>query len=465
MVVGLRLISAGAWSEVLSDTPNLLFVFGDQWRQQALGCMGDPNVRTPRIDAFADESANCVNATSGYPVCCPWRASLLTGQYPLTHGMIVNDQSIRSSHVSIADAFNAAGYHTGWIGKWHVDGHGRTACVPPERREGFAFWRGFECCHDYNHSFYWDDDGRKHQWEGYDAEAQTRMACDYLAERRRDRAPFAMFISWGPPHNPYQTAPARFGALYDPARLTLRPNVPVERHDAIRADLAGYYAHCTALDECFGQLLDQLAGLGLDDNTIVVFTSDHGDMLGSHGLNRKQHPHAESINVPLLVRLPAGRGNAGGRKVDSLLGAADMMPTLLGLCGVPIPDTVEGVDFSPAIRGERDVDDGGVLLACYRPFHEIHYRKGFHEYRGLRTARHTYVRHLTGPQLLFDNIADPYQLRNLAAEPGHAGTIRELDQMLQRKLDRLGDRFESGHDLARRYNIRLNELDDVVIVP
>src|SRR5690606_12236132 len=107
---------------------------------------------------------------------------------------------------------------------------------------------------------------------------------------------------------------------------------------------------------------------------------------------------------------------------------------------------------------------GGALLTCYRPFHEIHYRTGFREYRGLRTERYTYTRTLDGPWLLFDNVEDPYQLRNLVGDPQHADTVRELDRALQRKLDRLGDRFESGHELARRYNIALNEKDDVAIL-
>ncbi|MBI1335706.1 MAG: sulfatase-like hydrolase/transferase [Phycisphaera sp.] len=446
----------------MSSRPNLLFVFGDQWRRQALGCTGDPNVKTPHIDRFHSQSVDVKNATAGWPVCCPWRASLITGQYPLTHGIFVNDQSLRSERVSIAGAFNAVGYHTAYVGKWHIDGRGRSACVPPDRREGFGLWRAYECSHDYNNSYYWDDDCVKHKWEGYDAIAQTDFVIEYLRDPERKKQPFAMFLSWGPPHNPYDTAPEKYRAMYDPRKLVLPDNVPTEVEGQARKELAGYYAHCTALDDCFGRLLATLEETGQADNTIVVFASDHGDMIGCQGLWRKQHPYAQSVGVPMFIRWPAGLGTKA-RTVHTPMNVVDYMPTLLGLCGAPIPDTVEGDDLSPILRGEKPDDPGrGVLLACYRPFHEIHYTKGFKEYRGLRTARYTYARTLDGPWLLFDDQQDPSQKNNLVNDPAHAATLKKMDTALSAKLDEIGDAFEDGHELARKFGIRLNKEDDVV---
>ncbi|MGB1717243.1 MAG: sulfatase-like hydrolase/transferase, partial [Candidatus Latescibacterota bacterium] len=204
--------------------PNVILVFGDQWRAQALGYAGDPNVQTPHLDGLAAESLNFRNAVSGCPVCCPARASLLTGQSPLEHRVIVNDVPLGDRATSIAQAFAAGGYDTAYIGKWHVDGQGRSNYIPPERRQGFDYWKVLECTHDYNNSFYYaGDSDEKLRWEGYDAIEQTRDAQAYLRDRSGED-PFLMVLSWGPPHDPYQTAPQAYRDLYDPAALQLRPN-------------------------------------------------------------------------------------------------------------------------------------------------------------------------------------------------------------------------------------------------
>ena len=225
------------------DRPNVVFVFGDQWRAQATGYAGDPTVRTPHLDALATASVNFTTAVSNCPVCSPYRACLMNGRYPLRHGVFLNDVPLGHDVPSIADAFKGAGYDTAYVGKWHLDGHGRLAFIPPERRQGFDFWRVMECTHQYNESYYYADRDERLLWEGYDAAAQTRCAREYA--RRHDPAkPFFLALSWGPPHNPYQTAPQRFRDLYRPEHIVLRPNVPEEQANRAREDLAGYYAHC-----------------------------------------------------------------------------------------------------------------------------------------------------------------------------------------------------------------------------
>jgi len=441
----------------MSKQPNVVFVFADQWRAQSTGYAGCPDVQTPNLDALSRQSVQFTQAISGCPVCTPYRASLLTGQRPLTHGLFLNDLLLSDDAVSIAQAFAGAGYDTAYIGKWHVDGHGRRSFIPPERRQGFQHWRVLECTHDYNSSDYFADTDERLWWDGYDAAAQTREAQRYIREHD-DGQPFFLVLSWGPPHevippgpphDPYAFAPEEFQALYNADDLHVRPNVPDE-HERVRRDLAGYYAHCSALDAYVGDLLATLDEAGLADDTVFVFTSDHGDLIGAHGFCGKQQPWDESIQVPFLLRWPGGLG-AAAHTADALLDAPDIMPTLLGLCEIDIPDTVEGTDLSPAVRDEGPAGDDAVLLACHSPSGQYRRNWGGREFRGVRTRRHTYVRDLDGPWLMFDNETDPYQLENLVGNPEHTALQAELESVLTRMLAAQNDEFLPGPDyIARR---------------
>ena len=434
--------------------PNVVFVFADQWRAQATGYAGNGQVATPRIDRLARESVNFTHAVSGWPVCSPWRGSLLTGQHPLTHGIFVNDVPLADSGTRLGEAFAQAGYDTAWIGKWHIDGHGRSVYIPPERRHGFDYWKTLECTHDYNNSPYYSGDSEeKLYWEGYDAIAQTRDAQRYLRERDGS-VPFLLVLSWGPPHNPYETAPVEYRQRYRAEDIVLRPNVPPDCAAEARAWLAGYYAHCTALDDCVGALLDTLEETGLAQNTIFVFTSDHGDMLGSQGTERKQKPWEESIRVPFLLRCTG----VAARATDALINSPDLMPTLLGLCDIPVPASVEGLDFSSHIRmGAPDPADGAALLACYHPFGEWSRQGGGREFRGLRTRRHTYTRTLEGPWQLFDNQEDPWQQRNLVDDPASRAIRDQLDERLDAMLEQRGDEFLHGDEYIRQWGYTVDE--------
>ena len=241
--------------------PNLVYIFADQWRAQATGYAGDPNAKTPNLDKLAKESINLTNAVSGCPVCSPYRASLMTGRYPLTHGVFLNDVLLSTDAVSIADAYNTAGYETAYIGKWHLDGNRRTAFIPRDRRQGFKFWKALGCTHNYNNSFYYADKNVRLKWNGYDAIAQTREARRYIRERSNDK-PFALFLSWGPPHSPYHTAPRKYKDFFKAEELKLRPNVPKALVAKARNTLAGYYAHIAALDDCIGEILQTLKECG-----------------------------------------------------------------------------------------------------------------------------------------------------------------------------------------------------------
>jgi len=439
----------------MKEKPDVIFVFADQMRAQATGYAGDNNAITPNLDKLSSESIIFTNAIAGCPVCSPYRASLITGQYPHTHGIFLNDLYLQHKAVSIADAFNENGYNTGWIGKWHLDGHGRTKFTPPERRQGFKFWKAVECTHDYNHSVYYADTDRKLYWDGYDAIAQAREAARFIKEYD-DKKPFALFVSWGPPHDPYDTAPENFKKLFHPEKLILRKNVPESIEDQARQWLSGYYAHIAALDYSMGIILEALKNHKRQENTIVIFTSDHGDMLGSQGHFNKQKPWDESIMVPFLLRYPAMFGKK--RKVFSApFNAPDIMPTLLSLCGIEIPETVEGKDFSKALLGLSPSPQKAAVISCYCPFGQWIRKNGGKEYRGIRTDRYTYVRDLSGPWLLYDNKNDPYQLKNLCNNPDYSELQSNLDKLLDEILKETNDEFLPGEEYVKKWGYDVDE--------
>ena len=447
-----------------SARPNILLIVADQWRAGAFGFAGDHEVRTPNLDRLQRVSVDFVHAMSSLPVCCPTRASLLTGQRALTHGVFMNDVPLAPAAVTLAKVLGQAGYDTAYIGKWHLNGDGRSAFIPRERRQGFEYWKALECTHDYNHSFYYADGPTKLRWPGYDAQAQTRDACQYLRNHAASPRPFFLMLAWGPPHDPYQTAPAHYRALYAHQRFKLAPNVPPALAGVIQRDLAGYYAHCTALDECVGELRATLAQAGLATNTLVIFTADHGDLLGAHGGHNKQQPYDEAIRVPLLWHGPTGLG-LKPRRLQVPIGSEDLMPTLLGLVGVPIPPSVEGRDFSAAMRGGPAPGDGAMLISCVAPFGQWTRRQGGREYRGVRTTRYTYVRDLAGPWLLFDDARDPWQQHNLIGRPRFARLQADLEATLQRKLAAAHDAFLPGDRYLAQWGYSVDATGTVPYAP
>jgi arylsulfatase A-like enzyme len=434
--------------------PNILLILADQWRGQATGYAGDGNVKTPNIDRLAAISADLGNAVSGLPVCTPYRASLMTGQRPLTNGVFMNDVLLDTSALTLAEVLAQNGYQTGLIGKWHLDGQYRLKYTPPgPRRQGFQYWKAVNCDHQYNHSvYYFNDDTTLHYWQGYDAIAETQSAKQYLDDHKNTGKPFFLMLSWGPPHAPYHTAPEKYTEMYDSADIKLRPNVPDSMQGRARYDLAGYYAHMSALDDMVGELIAKLKEDGLFDNTIIVFTSDHGDLLGSHGHYKKQRPYDECIRVPLLIHY-SGQDSIKNGLYKAMSNAEDIMPTLLGLSHVAIPGTVEGVDLSSYLRGRvADPKDTVAIITCIQPFGQWTRAEGGREMRGIRTPNYTYVRDLNGPWLLFDDASDPYQMDNLIGNPAYAAVQQKLDQILQQKLKDTHDEFKPGAYYVKKFN-------------
>ncbi|HEX4415722.1 MAG TPA: sulfatase [Lacipirellulaceae bacterium] len=464
-VLFLAFITCSARAAEPAQKPNVLYLVADQWRAAATGYAGDPNVKTPNLDRLAIQSVNFTHAVSGCPVCSPHRASLMTGQFPLTNGVFLNDVHLRDDATCLAEVFQAAGYDTGFIGKWHLNGRGRSNYIPPESRQGFDYWKVLDCTHDYNHSFYYaGNDPTRLTWPGYDADAQTQDAIQYLKDHTQGGKPFLLFVSWGPPHNPYQTAPQKYRAMYESDKIELRPNVPEKLKKKAQQDLAGYYAHCTALDDCVGQLLKTLDETGLARNTMVVFSSDHGAMLGSQGQERKQRPWDESIRVPLLIRGPRALGDMG-RRLDTPINTPDLMPTLLSLAGLKCPDTVEGLDYSSYFRAGENPPKDFALISCPAPFGEWSRSNGGREFRGVRTERYTYVRDLSGPWLLYDNQIDPYQQHDLVNQPAAADVQKKLDHVLSSALQDHHDEFLPADKYIARWGYKVDAKGTVPYTP
>ncbi len=462
-LLSLPLAVASGAAPLKTGRPNIILIVADQWRQEAFGFAGNADVKTPYLDKFAAESVRFENAVATIPVCTPTRASLLTGRYGTSTGMYMNDVPLPANIPTLPSALASVGYQTAFIGKWHLDGHGRSAFIPSERQHAFQYWKGLECTHDYNRSYYYSGSNPKQlQWPGYDADAQTADAANVIRERAESNKPFFLMLSWGPPHEPYQTAPERYRAMYAADKLHLRPNVPAEKATAARTDLAGYYAHCSAIDDCFGRLMECLRQVGADKNTIVVFTSDHGDMIGSHGSAKKQQPWEESCRVPLMVRYPA---QLSGSVNASAIATEDIMPTLLGLAGIRAPRGVQGRNFVGCLSGGKDPSNGAALVMCPAPFGQWARSIGGKEYRAIRSVQYTYARDLNGPWLLFDNRTDPYQLHNLVNNPPTMQIQLSLDTELRRRLKQRGDRFEPASVLIKRNGYQVDATGTVTYEP
>ncbi len=433
-------LACGTASRPDSDTkrPNILFLLPDQLRAQALGCMGNPDVKTPYLDRLASDGVLFRNTFANTPVCCPARATMLTGKYAHANGMVANDLRLRESETSVAEVLHDAGYRTGFVGKWHLDGGNRLpGYVPPgPRRQGFEFWAANECSHQHFDTQYFRDSDEPIPIKSFEPQTWADLGIEFLRGSSSDQRPFFLTVAMGPPHDPY-IAPEQYKAMYDPQTLTMRPNWKESPELPGRDDIASYYAMITAVDEQIGRLLASLDELGLAEDTIVWVSSDHGDMLGSQGLRLKRKPWEESIRVPGIVRYP--RKVLGGRDSDVLLTQVDFAPTWLGLCGVDAPDGMQGQDLSAVVLGQSEQGPESAYFEIFGPYRSGGVTEGW---RGVRTERYMYARHKEEPWVLYDLQQDPYELKNLADDPA-AGAVRDaMEQRLARWMKKTGDSWD-----------------------
>jgi len=444
------------------DLPNILLIFADQMRGMDMGCAGNPDVITPNMDRLAEEGMYFPKAYANDPVCTPSRGSLLTGVYPLSHLAIANDLPISTSVPSIGRILKDTGYRTGYVGKWHLDGVPRDKFTPPgPRRLGFDdFWAVWECSHDYFNAYYYRDTPEPVPIKGYEPIGQTDLAIEFIEESLRKKMPFFLVLSWGPPHDPYWMVPEEYRSKYKPDKLTLRPNVkldtkkllgPKDAEFSPKETIANYYSAITALDEQLGRILDFLDENNLSKNTILIFTSDHGDMLWSQGMMKKEQPFEESISIPFIIRWPGHI--PAGKKSNSLLSIVDIAPSILGLIKIKTPTGIEGADLSRIMLGCEENGPSSVFLMEVISTDEG-YMQGIGEWRGIRTARYTYARWQNGEGwILYDNEADPYQLENLINSPKYKNIKEEMEAILQWWLKYTKDPFLKGEEHIRQLGL------------
>jgi arylsulfatase A-like enzyme len=310
---------------------------------------------------------------------------------------------------------------------------------------GYEHWQAYNFHYSFNDYWYYEDTDKRLHAPGFETDIITDQAIAYMNARKASGRPFFLTIAPHPPHPPFDPDYCPAGYLDKmPARVKWRPNVPAGFISDKRVQKARcYYAMCKNMDDNLGRLLDFLDQTGLSDNTVVVFTADHGEMLGSRGRMNKMVPYAEAVDVPLVIRWP-GHVREGVR-TDVLHTPIDHMTTLCGLAGLDVPDTADGVDMSPVLVGGQMIDRDAILMANYVS-HWDYFDSGtrWPEWRGVRTARYTYVKWLTGQEELYDNVHDPCQMRNLAEARRHPPALRKLRTRLKDLLADAHDEFLPG---------------------
>ena len=446
--------------------PNLVFVMADQLGASRCGYAGDEKARTPNIDRFASEGVDFRQAVASSPVCAAFRASLFTGKYTTSTGMVINELRLGAGHECFGHVLTRGGYRTGYIGKWHLYANEmgnhldpKNSFVPPgPDRLGFdGYWAAFNFNHGYYNACYHTDSPAQIPYgEGaYEPDAQTDLAIDFIRGAGEADDPFALLLSYGTPHDPWspENVPPEYLDMFSDVEFPHPPNYEPENDP--HADGWGqlsararehmpswrrvYHAMTANLDWNLGRLLDAIAAAGLSGDTIVVLGSDHGEMFGAHGRGGKNIFYEEAARIPLLVRWP-GR-IAAGTVSDVCLSTVDIMPTLLSLMDLPAPRDAEGMDLSHCALGTGGPEPEAAFLqntgACAA------WIDG-HEWRAMRDKQYTHaVYRVDGLELLFDNAADPYQMRNLAGDPKHAATMDRFRAMLAAKMASLNDTFEA----------------------
>jgi arylsulfatase A-like enzyme len=427
----------------MAESPNILWIVTTQWRAQAFGFAGDLNARTPHLDRLAAESVNYSQAVTPHPFGPFARAAMLTGQRSPANGVADYFDPLPVETRTIAHDLQKRGYRTAFFGKWHLGERDRNAAlvgeahakiiVPSEHRGGFEFWEGFESGFLLNHP--WLHGSRlsvPREFKGYQSDVLCDRAGEFIADLSSSRAselvqsaassaratthstPWFMVVSLEPPHPPYN-APSGDAVPSDPQNLLLRSNVPRggEVETKARGELAGYYAHIEATDRAIGRLLESVN----DEETVVVFTSVHGDMHGSHGVFRKGWPYEESVRVPLLVRLPRGGAMAHGenRRAISLVNLREMacgwadgrtLSFEAGYSSISMPSVVT--------LPHRSSATGRTPPQCDRVW------------RGVRTPDRKLILNEDGvPWLFFDLERDPFEMNNLVNDASRAAEIAE----------------------------------------
>jgi arylsulfatase A-like enzyme len=446
--------------------PNVIILIADQLRYQSVGFTDDRAI-TPNIDKIRDEGMLFENFVANTPVCSAFRGSLLTGKYASSTGYVVNELRINPNHDTFAHVLKLGGYRTDMVGKWHLwthkaGGHhgAENNYVPPgPYRLGFDdFWAAYNFGHHNFNWSYWTESPKEIRGTTFKPIHFTDLAIERIKTHGKSGDPFAMVVAYSPPHDPFkaENAPQKYNDMFKDVEFPLpktwleTPDPYMDRNtqqkrwtefwkpklpDMMRA----YYAMTTALDVEIGRLMQALKDSGLDDDTIVIFTSDHGEMFGAQGRVFKMIFYEESVRVPFVVRWP-GKIKPGSTS-DACMGTPDIMPTILGLTKQPIPKAVEGMDLSHIALGKAGPEPEFALMQGMG--HTFLWKDGF-EWRSIRDKQYTYARYLKdGKELLFDNKNDPLQTTDLAVVPAHADLLKTMREKMNTRMAELNDGFHS----------------------
>ncbi len=462
--------------------PNVLYVFSDQHRAVSMPDQAHSPVIAPALAAFKRQGLSMERCISNYPLCTPYRAMLMSGRWPYQTGVIANNIALDPGQVSLGSWFQQHGYHTGYVGKWHLQGRGIRFVPAGPARHGFADWRVWVNTNAHFHSWSYDQlSGARIDATGWSCARMSDDALDFIHAQPRDR-PWFLMLSLNPPHPPFNAVRADV-ERYQAEALPLRPNVALpppasrggaesrllESEHTLRLAMQGYYGAISGVDGQFARLLQALEESGQAEDTIVIYTSDHGEMMGSQGRMAKQVPFEEAVRVPFLLRYPGV--TRPGEQSSLLFSAVDIYPSLCGLAGLPVPAFCVGRDLSPAMRGESveapayaflmnqsgdDVEDGRQAGDRWpdqaAPSSDVAADAKFvaqPKYRGVRTATHTYAVALAGRWCLYDNVNDPYQMNNLVRDPHQLALMMRLDAAIADWLDRGGDPFPYAQAVQR----------------
>ena len=435
--------------------PNILVLLCDQLRRHALGVHGDPDARTPHLDAFAQRGVRFSNACATYPICVPFRFTMMTGEYAHARKVPGIEYAMSPAERTLADEFNDAGYETVYVGKWHLDGgHGRLGSavqvnrtpVPRSRQGRWEKWFGFELRNDpFDTCYFEDGDPTPHKIDGYQTDGLFDIGMNHIRTRADDR-PFCMVVSVEPPHDPF-VAPESVQTAWEARDIALPENFDVtdpDRRAQFILHRKRYNAMVENLDANVGRMMAFLKAQGVIDNTVVVFLSDHGELGGAHGLRAKQWPYEESVGIPLMVWDPRAKAQ-GNTVLDDPACTEDIFPTLLGLAGLKPKHPLHGENLAPLIHGDVGrLDREGVLLEFVA---ELRQRAPFYEevWRGFRTRHSKYTvkgNNLGGrPWQFFDLARDPGEMHNAIDDPAYADHIAHHHRLLCDRLRQTEDHF------------------------
>ena len=436
-----------AMPAIAQEKPNLVVIIADQWRGDALGWLGKEPVRTPCLDRLAENGVNFTNAVSSYPVSSPARAMLMTGLYP-PHSKVTGNCNSENTPYDIelatearcwSDVLSEQKYDLAYIGKWHLDAPRKpyvdtynnkwaiawNEWCEPSRRHGFKYWEAYGTYDYHLRPMYWSTNDTRdnfHYVDKWGPEYEADKAIEYISSpQRQNGKPFALVVSMNPPHTGYELVPEKYKEMYRDidveAICKKRPDIMpsgTKMGDYFRRNICNYYACMTGVDENVGRIVAELKNKGLLENTIVVFTSDHGIQMGAHEIEGKDIFYDSSMRIPLII---SWQGKIKPRKdAKTSIAFADLYPTLLSLLGQKrnIPKEVQTNDLSTLIlEGKEDKD-------IVQPYYFLNPNDSTTGYRGLRGERYTFVQRIkkgvADSVMLFDREADPYQMKNIAKE-------------------------------------------------